>query len=103
MEGRFTGGGYPTFAASGAYWLAEGPKTEMAEWGLRWARETGEDWWGPWEHTSALTFWGAARIPSNHPTVEYFVETLRALAGRDGWPDRALTLRCLEVVAHFGS
>ena len=38
LEGRFTGGAYPTFAAAGAYWLSEGPKTEMAEWALRWAR-----------------------------------------------------------------
>lgn len=62
QQGRFTGGGYPTFAAAGAFWLAQGPKTEIAEWGLRWAREDGEEWWGPWERATALTFWFAAGI-----------------------------------------
>ncbi|MBW3595008.1 MAG: hypothetical protein KY391_05465, partial [Actinobacteria bacterium] len=47
-EGRFTGGAYPTFAAAAAYWKAEGPQTETAEWALRWAREWADDWWGPW-------------------------------------------------------
>ena len=56
LEGRFTGGAYPTFAAAGAYWRAQGPKTEMAEWALRWARESQEEWWGPWERATALTF-----------------------------------------------
>ena len=69
LEGRFTGGAYPTFAAAGAYWLADGPKNEMAEWALRWAREYEEDWWGPWERGTALTFWGAAGIPAEHASV----------------------------------
>jgi hypothetical protein len=102
VQGRFTGGTYPTFAAAGAYWLAEGPKTETAEWSLRWAREWEEEWWGPWEYATALTFWGAARIPSEHPSVEYFLETLVDLYPQGGWPeDPGLTLRALEVVAHY--
>jgi hypothetical protein len=104
LDGRFTGGAYPTFAAAGAYWLAEGPKTEMAEWGLRWARETAEDWWGPWERATALTFWGAAGISFEHPSVESFLEELRREAPPEGWPDElGLTLRTLELSAHFGA
>jgi hypothetical protein len=104
LDGRFTGGAYPTFAAAGAYWLAEGPKTEMAEWGLRWAREFAEDWWGPWERATALTFWGAASIPFEHPSVEIFLEELRREAPAEGWPDElGLTLRILELSAHFGA
>jgi hypothetical protein len=103
VEGRFTGGAYPTFAAAGAYWLAEGPKTEIAEWALRWARESEQESWGPWEFVTALTFWGAARIPAEHPSVEGFAETLDAVAPREGWPsDDGLTLRTLELVAFFG-
>jgi hypothetical protein len=102
MEGRFTGGAYATFAAAGAYWLAEGPKTEMAEWALRWARET-ETVWDPWETATGLTFWAAAGIPSEHPTVESFAETLRDAAPAEGWADDlGLTLRTLEVLAFFG-
>jgi hypothetical protein len=103
VEGRFTGGAYPTFAAAGAYWLSEGPKTEMAEWALRWAREGAEEWWGPWEHATALTFWGAARIPVEHPTVELFLETLRDTAPAEGFDDDGLSLRTLELVDHFES
>jgi hypothetical protein len=104
LEGRFTGGAYPTFAAAGAYWLAEGPKTEMAEWALRWAREMPEEWWGPWERASALTFWGAAGIPLEHPSVEDFVDRLRDDAPPEGWDDElGLTLRALELIAHFGA
>ena len=99
MQGRFTGGAYPTFAAAGAYWLAEGPTTEMAEWALRWARESQEDWWGPWERASALTFWLAAGIPADHPTVEEFIDALRDDAPAEGWrEDLGLTLRALEVI-----
>lgn len=102
MEGRFTGGAYPTFAAAGAYWLAEGPTTEMAEWALRWARESQEEWWGPWERASALTFWVAAGIPADHATVEEFVDALREDAPAEGWPDDlGLTLRALEVIDHI--
>ena len=103
MEGRFTGGAYPTFAAAGAYWLAEGPKTEMAEWALRWARETEQGWWGPWERATALTFWAAAGISPDHPSVEQFLDALREEAPERGWPDDlGLTLRTLEVIDSFG-
>ncbi len=102
LQGRFTGGAYPTFAAAGAYWLKEGPKTEMAEWALRWARENTEEWWGPWEYATALTFWGAAGIPSEHQSVEMFIEGLKADAPADGFgDDLGLTLRVLELGAHF--
>jgi len=102
-EGRLTGGGYPTFAAAGAFWLAHGPKTEMAEWALRWAREIGEDWWGPWERATALTFWLAAGIPDSHPTVEMFLDELREEAPADGWDDDlGLTLRSLELLEFAG-
>jgi hypothetical protein len=104
LEGRFTGGAYPTFAAAGAYWLAEGAKTEMAEWALRWAREAQEDWWEAWERATALTFWGAAGIPLEHPTIEMFLEGLRADAPEEGWgDDLGLSLRTLELMAHFQS
>lgn len=102
--GRLTGGGYPTFAAAGAFWLAEGPKTEMAEWGLKWAREAEEEWWGPWERATALTFWTAAGIPIENATVEEFVEELRESAPEHGWDDDlGLTLRTLELVAALGA
>ena len=102
VEGRFTGGGYPTFAAAGAYWLREGPKTEMAEWALRWAREEGEDWWGPWERATALTFWGAAGIPAENRSVELFLDQLQEEAPSAGYDDDlGLTLRTLELLAHF--
>ncbi len=99
MEGRFTGGAYPTFAAAAAYWLAEGPKTEMAEWALRWSREWEADWWGPWERATALTFWSAAGIPSEHPSMEEFLERLRDESPSAGWPDLGLTVRALELIA----
>ena len=103
LEGRFTGGAYPTFAAAGAYWLAEGPKTEMAEWALRWARETEDDSWEAWEHATALTFWGAAGIPAEHPSVDRFLDKLREGGPPEGWgDDPKLTLRTLELIAHFG-
>jgi hypothetical protein len=104
QDGRFTGGAYPTFAAAGAYWIAQGPKTEMAEWGLRWAREWREEWWEGWELATALTFWGAANIPLEHPTVELFLEDLRDEAPPEGWEsDLELTLRTIELLAHFGA
>jgi hypothetical protein len=102
LEGRFTGGAYPTFAAAGAYWLAEGPKTEMAEWALRWAREAEEEWWGAWERATALTFWGAARIPGEHASVDIFLERLREEAPDEGWrDDLGLSLRVVELIEHF--
>lgn len=102
MDGRFTGGAYPTFAAAGAYWLREGPKTEIAEWALRWSREAAEEWWGPWEYATALTFWGAAGIPIENTTVESFLDELREGAPPDGFSDDlGLTLRVLELIAHF--
>jgi hypothetical protein len=102
--GRFTGGGYPTFAAAGAFWLAEGPKTEMAEWALKWAREADDEWWGPWERATALTFWAAAGIPVENATVEGFAEELRESAPGPGWDDDlGLTLRTIEVLAALGA
>ena len=102
LEGRFTGGAYPTFAAAAAYWLAEGPQTEMAEWALRWVRERHADDWGPWEYVTALTFWGAARVPSEHSSVELFVDLLGNAGEPDGWSsDVELTLRTLEVLRYF--
>lgn len=101
MTGRFTGGPYPTFAAAGAYWLAQGAKTEMAEWALRWSRETLEEWWGPWEAATALTFWGAAGLPAEHPSVELVLDTLQREAPSAGWPEVDLTLRVLELIHFF--
>lgn len=102
QDGRFTGGAYPTFAAAGACWLAHGAKTEMAEWGLRWAREWREDWWESWELATALTFWGAARIPLEHPTVDRFLDDLRDAAPPQGWEsDLELTVRVLELMSYF--
>jgi hypothetical protein len=101
-EGRFTGGAYPTFAAAALFWLAEGPRTEMAEWALRWTREWDEEWWGPWEFVTALIFWAAAGIPVENASVEQFLDRLVATAGPRGWPDdHELTLRTLEVRDHF--
>ncbi len=102
QEGHFTGGAYPTFAAAGAFWLAEGPRSETAEWGLRWAREWSEDWWGPAEHTSALIFWTAAGVPIEHPSVEGFLDELSSDAPPEGWSDLELTLRALELLAYSG-
>lgn len=104
LEGRFTGGAYPTFAAAGAYWLKEGPKTEMAEWALRWARENQEGWWDAWEYATALTFWAGAGIPPEHATVDAFMDELMDRVPSDGFADDlGLTLRAVELVAHFGS
>lgn len=102
QDGRFTGGAYPTFAGAGACWLAEGPKTETAEWALRWAREADEEW-EPWDLASALTFWAAAGVPPEHPTVDAFTAALAA--GPDaGWPgDLGLSLRAAELLAFFGA
>jgi hypothetical protein len=69
---------------------------------LRWSREATETWWGPWEWVTALTFWGAARVPSEHPSVDQFVDELRAAGGGRGWPeDVELTLRTLEIMNFF--
>lgn len=102
-DGRFTGGAYPTFAASAVYWMAEGPKTEMAEWGLRWVRENEEEWWGPWEHATALTFFGAAGILIEHATVDLLLEGLLRALPEEGHEDLGLTLRALELARHFDS
>ena len=102
-EGRFTGGAYPTFAASAAHWLAEGPQNEIAEWGLRWSREWAEEWWGPWEWITGLTFWSAAGVPPDHPTVESFLDQLLEAAPAEGWPeDVELTVRTLEIARFLG-
>ncbi|MGH2749801.1 MAG: hypothetical protein ACRDK3_02835 [Actinomycetota bacterium] len=100
QEGKFTGGAYPTFAAASAYWAAEGPRSETAEWALRWSREWAEEWWGPTERSSALIFWAAAGVPSDHPSVDGFLEELKADAPREGWSDLEITLRTLELIAH---
>ena len=103
QEGRITGGAYPTFAAAGAFWLGYGAKSEMAEWTLRSTREWGEDWWGPWEWATALTFWAAARVPTEHASVDNFVDRLTASARPAGWgEDLGLTVRTLELLAYFG-
>ena len=109
VQGRFTGGAYPTFAAAAAFWLAEGARTEMAEWALRWAREVdGEEaGWGPSERSAALIFWAAARLPSEHPSVEIFLDDLFAggaqlCSDSPGGPcDLELSLRALELLAYF--
>ncbi len=101
VDGRFTGGAYPTFAAAGVYWIAHGPQSEMAEWALRWAREYREEWWGPWERVTALTFWAAAAVPSEHPSVEEMLDELQSEAPSEGWSDLELTLRSLELVRHL--
>ena len=100
-EGRFTGGAYPTFAAAGAFWLGEGPKTEMAEWALRWCREWAEDWWEAWERVCALTYWGAAGVPVEQPSVDRFLDELLEEPGPEGWEDVELTLRALELAKHY--
>ena len=101
-DGRFTGGIYPTIAAAGAYWLAEGPKTETAEWGLRWSREFIDDF-GPWELAVALTFWGAAGITADHASVARFIEALEQSAAPEGFgDDLELTVRTLELLSYFG-
>ncbi len=97
--GHFTGGAYPTFAATAAFWLSEGPKTEIAEWGLRWVRESEEEWWGPWEWATALTFFGAAGIPPDHPTVGSLFDQLLDLPTPD---DMGLALRTVELARHYG-
>lgn len=103
IEGRFTGGAYPTFAAAGAYWLQAGADNEMSEWALRWCREKDEEWWGPWEWVTALTFWAAAGIPAEHPTVDAFASHLIDEAPSEGWDgDLGLALRMMEVLAFLG-
>jgi hypothetical protein len=98
-DGRFTGGAYPTFAAAAAYLLNDGPKSEMAEWSLRWAREVDEGWWGPWELATGLTFWFAAGISPDHLTVGDFIDRLVALASPEGFEDDlGLTMRVLELL-----
>lgn len=105
VDGRFTGGPYPTFAAAGAYWLAEGPKNEIAEWALRWAREVVHDL-GLWEQVTGLTFWAAAGIPPDHLTVETFLDQVRAPAEDGvlaaGGDRQELELRMSEVIAVLG-
>lgn len=102
QEGRLTGGVFPTCAAAGAYWIVEGPKTEMAEWALRWARENDDGSWGPEPYVAGLTFWAAAGIPADHPSVELFTDELREQAPPAGWPDDPeLTLRALELLNFY--
>lgn len=102
LQGRFTGGAYPTFAAAAVYWLKDGPKTEMAEWALRWSRETSDGWWGPWEYATALTFWAAAGIPAENQSVDMFLDELSDLASPEGFADDlGLTLRSLELMTHY--
>lgn len=102
-QGRFTGGAYPTFAAAGAYWLQAGPKNEMSEWALKWCREEQEEWWGPWEWATALTFWAAAGVPAEHPTLDVFLNLLIESGSPEGWPnDAGLTLRALESMRFLG-
>lgn len=101
LDGSFTGGAYPTFAAASLYWMVEGPKTEMAEWGLRWVRENDEEWWGDWERATALTFFGAAGIPAEHATVDRLLDELLVGLPAEGAEDLGLTLRALELSRHF--
>jgi hypothetical protein len=103
-DGHFTGAAYPTFAAAGIFWITDGPKSEMAEWALRWAREHVDDHADPWERATGLTFWGAAGVPAEHPSVDLFVEKLQEDPPAEGWPDDlGLTLRTLELFAFFGA
>lgn len=103
QTGMFTGGAYPTFAGAAAFWMREGPRTETAEWALRWAREADDSEWGPWELATALTFWGAAGIGIDHLSVETFIDRLRQPGpGLEAANDPALVLRILELHDHFG-
>ncbi len=98
QHGAFTGGLRPTAAAAGAFWLARGPKSELAEWGLRWARENVSEW-GPAELTSALVSWAAAGIPADHVSVIEFCEALRAeLEAAGGELNEDMRLRALEAL-----
>jgi hypothetical protein len=102
VNGRFTGGAYPTFAAAGAYWKGSGPQTEMAEWALRWARENVQDDWEAWDRATGLTFWAAAGVPFENLTVETYLDQLQAEPPSEGWADDlGLTLRALELVRHY--
>lgn len=102
QDGSFNGGAYPTFAAAGLFWQADGEKSEMSEWALRWARDVPEGTWGPWEYASALTFWAAAGVPLEHESAEMFLETLLSLSPAEGWPDDlGLTLRTLEIQSYL--
>lgn len=101
QEGHFTGGAYPTYAAAGAYWLAEGARSETAEWALRWTREWADEWWGPQERVAALVFWAAAGVPPEHPSVEEFLDDLTGGAPAAGWTNPELTVSALEVIRHF--
>jgi hypothetical protein len=103
VNGHFTGGAYPTFAAAAAYWRAEGPKTEMAEWALRWSRELVDEW-GPTERVVALIFWAAAGLPLEHQSVDRFLDSLTKEARPEGWArDVELTLRTLELMTRLGA
>ncbi len=75
--GAFTGGLRVTAAAAGAFWIAKGPKSELAEWGLRWARENVAEQ-GPRELTATLISWAAAGIPADHASVVTFCDALGA-------------------------
>jgi hypothetical protein len=99
-DGRFTGGAYPTFAAAAAYWINDGAESEMAEWALRWARDLDEQLWEPWELATGLTFWLAAGVSPDHPTVSVFFDTLVEGSAPEGFPDDiGLTMRTIELAA----
>jgi hypothetical protein len=50
-----------------------------------------------------LTFWGAARVPAEHNSVELFLDALVSEPPETGWPDDdELTLRTLELMGYFG-
>lgn len=104
QDGRLTGGVHPTFAGAAAFWRTWGPTSEMAEWALRWARELEEDVLGPDDLVAALTLWGAAGVPAEHPSVDDYLERLRSRAPGPGWEDDLeLTLRTLELIQFFDS
>jgi hypothetical protein len=48
----------------------------------------------------ALTFWGAARIPVEHPSVELFVDLV--LEKTSATTELETSLRAVELVDYFG-
>lgn len=99
-DGGITGGALPSIAAAGAFWLADGPKSEMAEWTLRWVREDVDEI-APEEALIAGIIWAAATIPGEHPSVEAVIDLIREEVGQAGFRDLDDTLTGLEVLAHF--
>lgn len=98
-DGSFSGGPAPTFAAAAAFWLAEGPRSERAQWALRWARTLDDDEVGPHGLALALVLWTAAGVPFEHPSAELFLERLCAQPPAEGFADHELTLVTLELLA----